>query len=108
MLLVFLIISELPIFRGYFDHNWPLLGQESGFVTLALAMVILGVTVLGDLNTPAASQEALSLPFWRIVVSSGILAMVLGVLNFVAVSAIHSAHPLEKWISNNTFSELHL
>ncbi|KAL2223463.1 hypothetical protein M432DRAFT_58010 [Thermoascus aurantiacus ATCC 26904] len=81
---IFLIISELPIFRRYFDHNWPLLGQESGFVTLALAMVILGVTVLGDLNTPAASQEALSLPFWRIVVSSGILAMVLGVLNFVA------------------------
>ncbi|KAL1999851.1 hypothetical protein VTN02DRAFT_3894 [Thermoascus thermophilus] len=80
----FLILSELPIFRGYFDGNWPLLGHDSGFVILALAMVILGVSVLSNLNRPAMSKEDLGLAFWRIIISSGILAMVFGVLNLVA------------------------
>lgn len=69
-----------------FDRNWPLLGQDSGFVTLAVAMLILGMGVLGDLNTPATSQESLGLAFWRIVVSAGILAMVMSVVNLVSVS----------------------
>ncbi|GFF42330.1 hypothetical protein IFM61606_06808 [Aspergillus udagawae] len=81
---IFLILSELPFFRGYFDRNWPLLGQDSGFVTLAVAMLILGMGVLGDLNTPATSQESLGLAFWRIVVSAGILAMVMSVINLAS------------------------
>ncbi|KAL1965119.1 hypothetical protein VTN77DRAFT_6032 [Rasamsonia byssochlamydoides] len=80
---IIIIISELPILRGYFDRNWPLFGQESGFVTLALAMIILGVSVLGDLNNKATSQKDMGLAFWRIVASAGILAMVMGVVNFV-------------------------
>ncbi|KAF9887599.1 hypothetical protein FE257_009812 [Aspergillus nanangensis] len=80
---IFLIVSELPFFRGYFDHNWPLLGQDSGFITLAAAMMILGVSVLGNLNTPATSQESLGLAFWRIVVSAGILTMVMSVINLI-------------------------
>ncbi|KAI9038493.1 uncharacterized protein KD926_010705 [Aspergillus affinis] len=81
---IFLIISELPFFRGYFDRNWPLLGQESGFITLALVMMMLGMSVLGDLNTPATSQESLGLAFWRIVLSAGILAMVMSVVNVIS------------------------
>ncbi|EHA20363.1 hypothetical protein ASPNIDRAFT_203785 [Aspergillus niger ATCC 1015] len=81
---VFLIISELPILRGYFDRNWPLLGQNSGFITLAIAMLILGVGVLGDLNTKATSQESLGMAFWRLVLSAGILAMIMSVINVVA------------------------
>ncbi|KAG2420604.1 hypothetical protein HFD88_000217 [Aspergillus terreus] len=81
---IFLIISELPFFRGYFDRNWPLLGQDSGFITLALAMMIMGVGILGDLNTPATSQDKLGLAFWRIVLSAGILAMVMSVVNLIA------------------------
>lgn len=49
-------------------------------------MLILGMGVLGDLNTPATSQESLGLAFWRIVVSAGILAMVMSVINLVSVS----------------------
>lgn len=82
---VFLIVSELPFFRGYFDRNWQLLGQDSGFITLALAMLMLGVGVLGDLNTEATSQESLGLAFWRIVLSAGILAMVMSVVNLASV-----------------------
>ncbi|EAW10097.1 uncharacterized protein ACLA_045620 [Aspergillus clavatus NRRL 1] len=81
---IFLILSELPFFRGYFDHNWPLFGQDSGFVTLAVAMLLLGIAVLGDLNTPATSQESLGLAFWRIVVSAGILAMVMSLINLAS------------------------
>ncbi|PWY93798.1 hypothetical protein BO94DRAFT_460233 [Aspergillus sclerotioniger CBS 115572] len=81
---IFLIISELPVFRGYFDRNWPLLGQDSGFITLAIAMLILGVGVLGDLNTEATSQESLGMAFWRIVLSAGILAMIMSVVNAIS------------------------
>ncbi|PLN76891.1 hypothetical protein BDW42DRAFT_188366 [Aspergillus taichungensis] len=81
---IFLIVSELPFFRGYFDRNWQLLGQDSGFITLALAMLMLGVGVLGDLNTKATSQESLGLAFWRIVLSAGILAMVMSVVNLAS------------------------
>jgi hypothetical protein len=66
------------------------LGQDSGFITLALAMMIMGVGILGDLNTPATSQDKLGLAFWRIVLSAGILAMVMSVVNLIAVSASHS------------------
>ncbi|KAE8145286.1 hypothetical protein BDV25DRAFT_133930 [Aspergillus avenaceus] len=81
---IFLIISELPFFRDYFDRNWPLLGQDSGFITLALVMMILGVTILGDLNSEATSQESLGLSFWQIVLSAGILAFIMSVINLAS------------------------
>lgn len=98
MMTVILIISELPFFRGYFDHNWPLLGQDSGFITLALAMLILGVCILGDLNTEATSQESLGTSFWQIVLSAGILAMVMSAINLVAVSFLH-------WMWHRTYTD---
>lgn len=83
---VFLLVSELPFFRSYFDRHWPSLGEDSGFLSLAFAMLILGIGALGDLNTPATSQEELGLTFWRIVISAGILALVVSVINVAAVS----------------------
>lgn len=80
-----MIITELPILRDYFNRNWPLFGDEAGFLGLALAMMILGVAVLGNLNTEAMSQKSLGLAFWRIVISAGILAMVMSVMNILAV-----------------------
>ncbi|KAE8350356.1 hypothetical protein BDV28DRAFT_139302 [Aspergillus coremiiformis] len=81
---IFLIISELPFCRNYFDHNWPLLGQEAGFITLALVMMILGVSVFGDLNTDATSQESLGPSFWQLILSAGILAMIMSAINLIA------------------------
>jgi hypothetical protein len=79
-------VSELNIFCGYFNRNWPLLGQNSGFVTLGMTMVILGVSILGNLNKQATSQESLGLAFWRIVIASGIIVIVVGAANIVLVS----------------------
>lgn len=49
-------------------------------------MMIMGIAVLGNLNTEAMSQKSLGLAFWRIVISAGILAMVMSVMNILAVS----------------------
>lgn len=83
---VFLIISELPICRSYFDQNWPLLGENSGFFTLAAAMFMLGSGVLSNLNHKEMAQYWLGMTFWRIVLSAGILALVMSAINAVAVS----------------------
>ena len=61
------------------------MGQDSGFITLAAAMMILGVSVLGNLNTKTSSQKSLGLAFWRLILSAGILAMVMSVVNVLSV-----------------------
>ncbi|MCJ1410633.1 hypothetical protein MMC19_004719 [Ptychographa xylographoides] len=81
---IFLIISELPFFRNYFSRNWPLLSLSSGFVTLGILMIIVGVSILGNLNKAATSEQNLGLSFWQIVISSGIVICILGFVNIVA------------------------
>ncbi|KAI9815048.1 MAG: hypothetical protein M1827_002891 [Pycnora praestabilis] len=81
---MFLIVSELPLFRSYYARNWPLLSPSSGFVTLGIGMIFVGVSILGNLNKAATSEKSLGLAFWRIVISSGIIVIVLGVLNIIA------------------------
>ena len=49
-------------------------------------MIIVGVSILGNLNKEATSQQSLGLPFWRIVISSGIITITFGVVNIFAVS----------------------
>jgi hypothetical protein len=82
---MFLLISELNVFRSYFARNWPLLSPEHGFVFLGTSMVILGFNILGNLNKPATSIANLGLPLWRIVIAGGILTTVLGFSNIIAV-----------------------
>jgi hypothetical protein len=64
------------------------LSPAHGFVTLGCAMMVLGLNMLGNMNKEATSQKTLSLPFWRLLVASGILAIVIGFFNVVAVSLI--------------------
>ncbi|KAI9829038.1 MAG: hypothetical protein M1832_000061 [Thelocarpon impressellum] len=78
---MFLVVSELTLFKSYYARNWPLFSPKSGFVTLGLAMIIVGVSILGNLNKQATSQESLGLAFWRIVIASGIIVAVLGFAN---------------------------
>lgn len=79
----FLIITELPFFRSYIAFNWPLLSPSSGFVTLGIIMIILGVSILGNLNKEATSQESLGFSYWSIVIASGIIVSILGVINII-------------------------
>jgi hypothetical protein len=90
---IFLIVSELTVFDNYFTRNWPLLSPSSGFITLGLAMIAVGFSILGNLNKEATSQKSLGMPFWRIVIASGILAATLGVFNIIAVSPAVRALP---------------
>ncbi|KAL8733364.1 MAG: hypothetical protein Q9166_002188 [cf. Caloplaca sp. 2 TL-2023] len=78
---MFLILTETPLFRNYILHSWPLLSLTHGFVTLGILMTIVGVSVLGNLNKEATSQKSLGTSYWRIVISSGIVVVILGVTN---------------------------
>ncbi|KAF2085845.1 hypothetical protein K490DRAFT_11756, partial [Saccharata proteae CBS 121410] len=81
---LFFIASEASLLRTYFAKNWPLLSPDHGFVALGFGMCLLGINTLGNLNKEATSQKSLGLAFWRIVIGSGILILVLGVINVVA------------------------
>ncbi|KAL8686709.1 MAG: hypothetical protein Q9218_006922 [Villophora microphyllina] len=81
---MFLILTETPLFRNYFSRAWPLLSPSHSFLTLGILMSIVGVSVLGNLNKEATSQKSLGTSYWRIVISSGILCMILGVTNIFA------------------------
>ncbi|KAL9038913.1 MAG: hypothetical protein Q9180_002842 [Flavoplaca navasiana] len=81
---MFLILTETPLFRNYILHSWPLLSPSHGFVTLGILMTIVGVSILGNLNKEATSQKSLGVSYWRIVISSGILVVILGVTNIFA------------------------
>ncbi len=104
----FLIISEVSIFRTYFARQWPLLSPAHGFVTLGLAMLVLGANMLGNLNKQATSQETMGLAFWRIVIGSGILVLILGFLNICAVSNISFITLATRANPSILGSELHL
>ncbi|KAI4245105.1 MAG: hypothetical protein L6R40_002704 [Gallowayella cf. fulva] len=81
---MFLILTETSLFRTYILHSWPLLSPAHGFVTLGVLMTIVGVSVLGNLNKEATSQKSLGTSYWRIVISSGIVVVILGVTNVFA------------------------
>jgi hypothetical protein len=66
-------------------RNWPLYSQNSGFVALGTTMIILGISILGNLNKEATSQKSLGLAFWRIVIGGGIVVVVIGTVNIFAV-----------------------
>ena len=88
------MITEVSLFKKYFLRNWPLLSLKSGFVTLGVFMIIVGVSILGNLNKDATSQQSLGLSFWQIVICSGILTTIMGVANVVVVSfPLPSAKP---------------
>jgi hypothetical protein len=89
----FLIVTELPLFKTYISRNWPLFSYRSSFVMLGVAMVFLGNSILGNLNKEATSQKSLGLPFWRLVIASGIVVLVMGPINILTVSTIAISSP---------------
>lgn len=78
---LFLVVSECSIFKNWFMRNWPVLSYEHGFSFLGLSMIVLGTNILGNLNKEATSQKSLGLAFWRIVISSGIVVLIMGFVN---------------------------
>ncbi|KIW99937.1 uncharacterized protein Z518_10865 [Rhinocladiella mackenziei CBS 650.93] len=80
----FLVLTELPLFKSYIARNWPLFSARASFVMLGVAMICLGNSMLGNLNKQATSQKNLGLPFWRLVIASGIIVLVMGPINILA------------------------
>jgi hypothetical protein len=81
---LFFIVSECSLFRSFYARNWPLLSPSHGFVTLGCAMMVIGLNLLGNMNKEATSQKSLTMPFWRLLVASGVLAVVIGLFNVIA------------------------
>ncbi|KAL2041177.1 hypothetical protein N7G274_006121 [Stereocaulon virgatum] len=79
-----LILTEINVFKRYLANNWPLLSINSGFITLAILMIILGVSILGNLNKTATSEKSLGSTFWQLTIASGILVLIFGVINIFA------------------------
>lgn len=79
-----LIITEIGLFRRYIANNWPLLSPSSGFVTLGVLMVILGVSILGNLNKTATSQSSLGPHYWSLTIAAGIIVSIIGIVNIFA------------------------
>jgi hypothetical protein len=69
-------------------------------------MMTIGLNMLGNMNKAATSQESLSMPFWRLLVASGILCIVIGFFNIVAVSPLTTLTFTA--IETNTTTELRL
>lgn len=66
-----------------------MLGHNSGFITLGIAMFMLGAGVLGNLNRKDMGQDHLGMTFWRIVLSAGILSLVMSAINLVSVGSAY-------------------
>lgn len=82
---VFLIVSELTLFRTYFARHWPVLSASHSFIALGVAMEVLGCNILANLNKPQMRKKELGLAFWRVIIGAGILIIIVGVFNIVAV-----------------------
>ncbi|KAK7416377.1 hypothetical protein QQZ08_012034 [Neonectria magnoliae] len=80
---VLLAVSELPIAKSYFRRTWPVLSDESGLTWLGFAMTLIGCNILGKLNQPANASDEIGLPFWRLVLAAGVLAITFGIFNIV-------------------------
>lgn len=47
-------------------------------------MIVLGVSVLGNLNKTATSEKSLGTTFWQLTIASGILVSLFGIINIFA------------------------
>ncbi|KAF4121669.1 hypothetical protein GMORB2_2077 [Geosmithia morbida] len=86
---LFLAISELPFGKRFFEQHWPAFSPRHGLGWLGFALVMVGCDILGKLNNPKMQADDLGMPWWRLVLASGILNLVFGLLNVVATFALH-------------------
>lgn len=79
------LVSELPFnfLKAYFEANWPVLTDSHGFFWLGVAMLSMGSQILGSLNKKNANVDQLTLPLWRLVLATGVLAITFGGFNVI-------------------------
>jgi hypothetical protein len=86
---LFLALSELPFGKKFFLHNWPAFSTQCGLGWLGLALIIIGCNTLGKLNNANTESKKIGMPWWQLVLASGILNIVFGCLNVIATFAFH-------------------
>ncbi|KAK3371753.1 hypothetical protein B0T24DRAFT_336334 [Lasiosphaeria ovina] len=80
---IFLVISELGLFKRFFEKNWPVLSPSHSLMWLGLAILIIGCQLLADLTKPAYTLGNLGLSMYRLVLASGILCLIFGISNIL-------------------------
>lgn len=83
---IIFIISECEFkwSQGYFEEHWPVIAPHRGFTWLGVGMIVMGSHTLGELSDSRNNPDSMSLPFWRLCIAAGILAIVFGVANIVS------------------------
>ncbi|KAL6852924.1 hypothetical protein ACO1O0_007472 [Amphichorda felina] len=88
---LFLALSELPFAfsKDFFRAHWPAFSSHCGLGWLGLALIMIGCNTMGKLNNSAAEPDDIGKAWWQLVLASGILNLVFGVLNVLATFALH-------------------
>ncbi|RKU46928.1 hypothetical protein DL546_004057 [Coniochaeta pulveracea] len=81
---VFLTISEVDLFKGYFEANWPIFSVSHSLAWLGVFLIGLAMQVLSNLEKDKYSQQNLGMPIHRLVLASGILNVIFGAFNIIA------------------------
>ncbi|ORY64086.1 uncharacterized protein BCR38DRAFT_485223 [Pseudomassariella vexata] len=82
---VVLVLAETEFERihRFLDQTFPVIGPNRGLTWLGLAMIIMGSHTLGQLSDSRNIPQKMGLPFWRLCIAAGILAIVFGFLNII-------------------------
>lgn len=83
---LFLILAEFPVIgfvRNFYRESWPVLSSSHGVGWLGLAMIVMGAHILGSLNQQGYDTDAFTGHFAKLVLSSGVLCIIFGVLNII-------------------------
>jgi len=85
LICLFLLLTETPrLLWSYFARNWPLFSHTSGFLTLSLALLFVGVDVLSWLTKEKTDMAHLGGDFYRMVLAAGIMTILMSAINIVA------------------------
>lgn len=83
---LFLICAEFPVIkfvRHFYRDSWPVLSNSHGLGWMGAAIVIIGCHILGSLNEQGYDTDAFTGHFSKLVLSSGVLCIIFGVLNII-------------------------
>ncbi|KAJ3499222.1 hypothetical protein NLG97_g525 [Lecanicillium saksenae] len=84
---LFLIFAEFPVIkfvRHFYRNSWPVLSDSHGLGWMGAAIIIIGCHILGSLNEQGYDTDAFSGHFAQLVLSSGVLCIIFGVLNIIS------------------------
>lgn len=89
LLCISLIVTELPLLKGWIRKQWPAFSDASGLGWIGLAKIIIGCNILGKLTNPYTAQDEIGMPMWRLILAAGLLNIIFGFFN-VIITIVYS------------------